>query len=145
MPAIELGLRVFPAFELETLALHNDLSNGIYTISSPGFQLTNKSLCKSWGLSASRIPWVCVSHSVMSNSCDPLDCSPPGFSVHGILQARTLEWVAIPFSRGSSQPMDRTGSPEFQTYSLLSKPSENIWYQDSRTKKGNQINCKLCQ
>ena len=34
----------------------------------------------------------------------PLDCSPPGSSVHGILQPGTLEWVAIPFSRGSSQP-----------------------------------------
>ena len=33
---------------------------------------------------------------------DPMDCSPPGSSVHGILQARILEWVAIPFSRGSS-------------------------------------------
>ena len=32
--------------------------------------------------------------------CDPMDCSPPGSSVHGILQARILEWVAIPFSRG---------------------------------------------
>jgi len=37
-----------------------------------------------------------------------MDCSPPGFSVHGILQARILEWVAIPFSRGSSQPRDQT-------------------------------------
>ena len=35
--------------------------------------------------------------------CDPMDCSPPGSSIRGILQARTLEWVAIPFSRGSSQ------------------------------------------
>ena len=34
--------------------------------------------------------------------CDPLDCSLPGSSVHGILQARILEWVAIPFSRGPS-------------------------------------------
>ena len=34
--------------------------------------------------------------------CKPMDCSPPGSSVHGILQARMLEWVAIPFSRGSS-------------------------------------------
>ena len=34
--------------------------------------------------------------------CDPMDCSPPGSSVHGILQARILGWVAIPFSRGSS-------------------------------------------
>ena len=34
--------------------------------------------------------------------CDPMDCSLPGSSVHGIFQARILEWVAIPFSRGSS-------------------------------------------
>ena len=40
--------------------------------------------------------------------CDPMDCSPPGSSVHGILQARIPEWVAIPFSRGSSQPRDQT-------------------------------------
>ena len=40
--------------------------------------------------------------------CDPVDCSPPGSSIHGILQARILEWVAIPSSRGSSQPRDRT-------------------------------------
>ena len=40
--------------------------------------------------------------------CDPVDCSLPGCSVHGILQARILEWVAISFSRGSSQPRDQT-------------------------------------
>ena len=40
--------------------------------------------------------------------CDPMDCSPPGSSFHDILQARILEWVAIPFSRGSSQPRDWT-------------------------------------
>ena len=40
--------------------------------------------------------------------CYPMDCSPPGSSVSGILQARILERVAIPFSRGSSQPRDRT-------------------------------------
>ena len=38
----------------------------------------------------------------------PMDCSPPGSSVHGILQARMLEEIAIPFSRGSSQPKDGT-------------------------------------
>ena len=38
--------------------------------------------------------------------CDPMDCSPPGSSDHGIPQARTLEWVAISSSRGSSQPRD---------------------------------------
>ena len=40
--------------------------------------------------------------------CDPMDCSPPGSSVFGILQARMLEWVAIPFFRGSSRPKDWT-------------------------------------
>ena len=40
--------------------------------------------------------------------CNPMDCSPTDSSVHGILQARMLEWVAIPFSRGSSKPKDRT-------------------------------------
>ena len=40
--------------------------------------------------------------------CDPMDCSLPGSSVHGLLQARALEWVAISFSRDSSQPRDRT-------------------------------------
>ena len=39
---------------------------------------------------------------------DPVNCSPPGSSVHGILQALILEWVAIPFSRGSSWPRDQT-------------------------------------
>ena len=40
--------------------------------------------------------------------CGPVDCSPSGSSIHGILQARILEWVAISFSRGSSQPRDRS-------------------------------------
>ena len=38
--------------------------------------------------------------------CNPMDCSPPGSSVHGIFQARILEWVAISFSKGPSQPME---------------------------------------
>ena len=38
--------------------------------------------------------------------CDPIDCSPPSFSVHGILQVRTLEWAAMPSFRGSSWPRD---------------------------------------
>ena len=40
--------------------------------------------------------------------CDPMDCSLPGSFVDGIFQARILEWVVISFSRGSSQPRDRT-------------------------------------
>ena len=40
--------------------------------------------------------------------CDPTDCSPPSSSIHGILQARILEWVAMPSSRGSSPPRNQT-------------------------------------
>ena len=50
---------------------------------------------------------VCISLSGLT-LCDPMDCRPPSSSVHGILQATILEWVAIPFSRGSSQPRDQT-------------------------------------
>ena len=53
-------------------------------------------------------PWVLSKGVKVAQSCptldDPMDCSPPGSSVHGILQARIQEWVAFPFSRGSSQP-----------------------------------------
>ena len=48
----------------------------------------------------------------------PRDCGPPGSSVIGILQAGVLEWVAVPFSRGSSWPRDWTGSPELLSGSL---------------------------
>ena len=50
---------------------------------------------------------VLVSQSCLT-LCDPMDCGPPGSSVCGILQARTLESVAIPFSRGSSPPWGQT-------------------------------------
>ena len=40
--------------------------------------------------------------------CDPMDCSLSGSSIHGIFQARVLEWISISFSRGSSQPRDQT-------------------------------------
>ena len=55
---------------------------------------------------------VCASESEVAQSCpilwDPRNCSLPGSSLHGILQARVLEWVAISFSRGSSWSRDRT-------------------------------------
>ena len=52
-------------------------------------------------------PWL---HSARScpTLCEPTDCSPPGSSVHGISQARILQWVAVPSSRGASRPRDRT-------------------------------------
>ena len=49
-----------------------------------------------------------VSRSVVSDSLRPMHYSPPGSSVHEILQVRILEWIAIPFSKGSSWPRDGT-------------------------------------
>ena len=51
---------------------------------------------------------LCLLAQLCPTLCDPMNCSPPGSSVHGILQARILEWVAMPSSRGSSQPRDQT-------------------------------------
>ena len=53
---------------------------------------------------------------------DPMDCSLPVSSVHGILQASILEWVAMPSSKGSSQPRDPSVSPVLQEDSLPSEP-----------------------
>ena len=54
--------------------------------------------------------------------CHLMDCSPPDSSVHGILQARTLGRVAIPFSRGFTDPEIEPGSPALQADSLPSEP-----------------------
>ena len=57
--------------------------------------------------------------------CDPMDCSLPGSSIYGILQARILEWVTISFSRGSSQPPGiEPGSPTLEADALTSEPPE---------------------
>ena len=64
-----------------------------------------------FSLHYNRITYALLAHSIAWSCltlCDPLDCSPPGSSVQGILQARILEWVAISSSRGSSWPRDRT-------------------------------------
>jgi len=56
----------------------------------------------------------CVYAKLLQSSsilCNPMNCSPPGSSVHEILQARILEWVAMPSSRESSQPRGPTGFP----------------------------------
>ena len=65
-------------------------------------------------LSHNRLSWIHTEYSrkwkLLSNIrlCEPMDCSPPVSSVHVNLQARILEWVAVPFSRGSSQPRNWT-------------------------------------
>ena len=62
-------------------------------------------LFKAWFCSC---VWMLKSLLLCQTLCDPMDYSPPGSSVHGILQARILKWVAMPSSRGSSWPRDWT-------------------------------------
>ena len=72
--------------------------------------------------------------SVMSNSLQPHNCSPPGSSAHGILQARILEWVAISFSRGSSQSRNQTG------VSCIANRLFTVWAtREVNSKNGFQI------
>ena len=90
----------------------SSITINIRTLSSP--QRKPYTRYQSLPISSQTSPSVCVCVCVklVTQLCltlwDPMDCSPPGSSVHGILQARTLEWVAMPSSRGSSRPRDRT-------------------------------------
>ena len=60
--------------------------------------------------------------------CDPLDSSLPGSYVHGIFQARVLEWVAISFSRGSSQPRNRTRASCIAGRRSIWATREALWF-----------------
>ena len=71
--------------------------------------------------------------------CNPMDCSPPGSSVHGILQARILEWVAISFSRGSSQPRDQT---QVSCVSCIGRQILYHWVARGRPFKAVQMKAK---
>ena len=64
--------------------------------------------------------------------CNSMDCSLPGSSVHGILQARILEWVVISYSRGSSQPKDQTQVSCIEADSLPSEPPGNKGYEGTK-------------
>ena len=67
-----------------------------------------------------------VSYSVMSDSLGPQDCSLLGSAVHGILKARILEWMAIPFSRDLPDPRIESRSPAFQADSLPFEPPGKV-------------------
>ena len=73
---------------------------------------------------------MCESESVVTQSCltfyDPMDCSPPGSSVHGVLQARILEWVAFPSPGDLPDPGVESQSSALQADSLLSEPPGNL-------------------
>ena len=90
----------------------NNVNNAYYSLfcslcSSDLLFSHRLSLCLYCQLPRVMLLWSEVAQSCLT-LCDPVDCSPLGSSVHGILQARILEWVAISFSRGSFQPRDWT-------------------------------------
>ena len=70
-------------------------------------------LCYEFHATKHRVPsllceWVSEVAQSCPTLCDPMDCNPPGSSIHGISQAWILEWATIPFARGSSEPRDWT-------------------------------------
>ena len=71
---------------------------------------------------------VLVAHLCLT-LCNPTDCSMLDSSVHGILQAKILEWVAVSFSRGSSRPRDRTWVSHVEAYPLLSVSPGKPWLE----------------
>ena len=71
-----------------------------------------------------------------STLCDPVDCSPPGSSIHEILQARTLEWVAISFSK--LQDIKLTQRNPFHSYILTVKKTEKLRKQSHSPLQQNE-------
>ena len=88
--------------DMEHLFTHFLVTGGLTWHSSSGFSAFPVSLSHSSFLVKGLAAQLCLT------LCDPVDCSPPGSSVHGMLWARILEWVAMPSSRGSSRPRDQT-------------------------------------
>ena len=84
----------------------------------------------------------------MSNSCDPTDCSLLGSSVHGILQARILEWVAVSFSGGSSPPRNWTQvsciASRFFTDCYEGSPPDTMSYLNSEDPRSKELELSVC-
>ena len=117
------GLRYLPsradtfvcALKLQSSSLllgasHWPISRRQETVSPPRSSQPQSNKCVCVCMCVCVCVCVCVCMCSVAQSCltlrDAMDCNPPGSSVYGILQARKLEWVAIPFSRGSSLPRD---------------------------------------
>ena len=73
--------------------------------------------------------------------CDPMDCNLQGSSVHGILQARILEWVAISISRGSSQPRDRTLVAHIvgRYFTIWEREASHLVWPQVNSREGTQL------
>ena len=100
--------QLFPSILVSSLRLHDITAP--YDFATHPLPSGNNAFLLDKGMWLSYLFFMCVCVCVCAQwlSCNPMDCRPPGSSVHGILQARILEWVAISSSRGFSQHMDRT-------------------------------------
>ena len=96
---------------------------------------------------------VLVTHLCLT-LCDPMDCSPPGFSVRGILQARTVEWIAISFSiwghKGAiyqeiPQLFQGSASPPHIYFSSPSSPHSQTTHVEKHSVASSSFNCKASQ
>ena len=99
--------------------------------------LVTKSKSRRWGLPTGWTSKVCLVAQSRLTVCDAMDCNPPGSSVHGIFQARMLEWAAMPSSRGSSHARIEPRSPALQVDSLPSEPPRT--YGEQKLKWGESL------
>ena len=85
--------------------------------------------------------WSLVLLILLLTLCDPVDCGPPCSSVHGIFQARLLKWIAIHFTRGSSQPRDRiqVSSIAVRLFSIQATGKLSSWLGLSSMKVDNSV------
>ena len=102
LPSVAKFLQLFLSVTPSINSHHNSLGNGVYSQPLPAWSREVK------GRAPSPHPVLCSEAQSCLTLCDLIDCSQPGSSVHGILPARMLKWVAVSSSRGSSQPRDRT-------------------------------------
>ena len=119
---------IFP-FNDNDIQIQQSISNslaipllGIY----PEKTITPKGMVH-WSIIHNSQEWVSEVAQSCPTLCDPVDCSPPGSSVHGILQAGIPEWIAISFSRGSSRPRDQTLGWSHCKVSRIAGRRFNLW------------------
>ena len=97
LPSVAKFLQLFLSVTPSINSHHNSLGSGVYSQPLPAWSREVK------GRAPSPHPVLCSEAQSCPTPCHPMDCSPPGSSVHGILLARILEWVGISSSRGSSR------------------------------------------
>ena len=111
--------------------IHSDTSQRLRKVDSP----TQRNFVMMKWLSRKYIAQYMYVRTQVMSLWVPMDCSPPGSSVHGISQTRTLECIAIPFSRGSSQPRDWT---------LMSKDWAPWWWPTSCASSSDNSLLRVC-